>query len=45
MLEYKAPFILPWIVLNQAMSPDQPESFVPFITGPEGAHSCSFYQP
>ncbi|BDA42347.1 probable Na(+)/H(+) antiporter NhaH at N-terminal half [Coccomyxa sp. Obi] len=37
MLEYKAPFILPWVVLNKDMSPEQPESFVPFVTGPEGA--------
>lgn len=36
MLEYKAPFILPWVVLNKDMSPDQPESFVPFVSGPEG---------
>lgn len=44
MLEYKAPFILPWIVLNKEMSPDQPESFVPFISGPEGVPSncCHF---
>ncbi len=39
MLEYKAPFILPWIVLNKEMAPEQPESFVPFVTGPEGAHN------
>jgi hypothetical protein len=35
-LEYSAPFILPWVVLNRDMAPDQPESFVPFKTGPEG---------
>jgi hypothetical protein len=44
-LEYSAPFILPWIVLNQDMAPDQPESFIPFSTGPNGAQAHHKSQP
>lgn len=36
-IEYRAPFILPWVVLREDAALEQPESFVPFSTGPEGA--------
>ena len=34
-IEYRAPFVLPWIVIDSAMA-QQPESFVPFTTGSQG---------
>ncbi|CAL5219904.1 g1831 [Coccomyxa viridis] len=35
-IKYKAPFVLPWIVVDDAMA-NQPESFVPFTAGSQGA--------
>ena len=35
-IKYKAPFVLPWIVIDDAMA-NQPESFVPFTAGSQGA--------
>lgn len=35
-IQYRAPFVLPWIVIEEVMA-KQPESFVPFTAGPYGA--------
>ena len=35
-IEYRAPFVLPWVVIEEAMA-KQPESFVPFTAGSHGA--------
>ena len=35
-IEYRAPFVLPWVVIEEAMA-KQPESFVPFTAGSQGA--------
>lgn len=47
-IEYRAPFVLPWIVIQEAMA-TQPESFVPFTAGAQGApfafHHSSLWQP
>ena len=34
-IEYRAPFVLPWVVIEEAMA-KQPESFVPFTAGSQG---------
>jgi hypothetical protein len=41
-VEYKAPFILPWVVLGGlpeggAQQQEEQQPFIPFTTGPEGA--------
>ena len=38
-IKYKAPFVLPWIVVDEAMA-NQPESFVPFTAGSQGMYSA-----